>query len=147
MMQAMGANPTPMPYGEVYTALRTSLVDAAENNVPSFETSRHFEVAKFYNRTEHSMAPELLLFSKRVWDGLPPAEQQQLRQAAKASVAHMRTLWDAREAKALAAVKAAGVQFIEVDRAAFQTAMQPVYAQFVKDARLQQLVKSIQAQK
>jgi len=57
MMQALGANATPMPYGEVYTALKTGLVDGAENNWPSYESSRHFEVAKFYAITEHSLAP------------------------------------------------------------------------------------------
>ena len=60
LLEAMGANATPMPYGEVYTALKTGLVDAAENNYPSYESSRHFEVAKYYNKTEHSMAPEIL---------------------------------------------------------------------------------------
>ena len=62
---AMGANPTPMPFGEVYTALKTKLVDAAENNVPSYGTgNKHYEAAKYYSKTEHSMAPEVLLFSK-----------------------------------------------------------------------------------
>ena len=70
MMQAMGANATPMPYGEVYTALKTGVVDAAENNWPSYESSRHYEAAKFYSVTEHSMAPEVLVFSKKVWDRL-----------------------------------------------------------------------------
>ncbi|GLR96896.1 C4-dicarboxylate ABC transporter [Bradyrhizobium liaoningense] len=70
MIQSLGANPTPMPYGEVYTALKTGLVDAAENNWPSYESSRHFEAAKFYNITEHSLAPEVLVISKKVWDTL-----------------------------------------------------------------------------
>jgi tripartite ATP-independent transporter DctP family solute receptor len=146
LMQSWGANATPMPYGEVYTALRTGLVDAAENNIASFETSRHFEVARYFNRTEHSMAPEMLLFSKRVWDKLSTAEQEQLRTAAKASVQHMRKLWDEREAKALANVKAAGVEIVEVDRAAFQTAMKPVYEQFAGTPELKALVQKIQEQ-
>ncbi|NBW79576.1 MAG: TRAP transporter substrate-binding protein, partial [Betaproteobacteria bacterium] len=62
VLEAMGANATPMPYGEVYTALKTGLVDAAENNYPSYESSRHFEVAKYYNKSEHSMAPEIVVF-------------------------------------------------------------------------------------
>ena len=67
LLEAMGANATPMPFGEVYTALKTGLVDAAENNYPSYESSRHFEVANSIRR-QHSMAPEVLLFSKKVWD-------------------------------------------------------------------------------
>jgi len=144
LLEAMGANATPMPYGEVYTALKTGLVDAAENNYPSYESSRHFEVAKFYNKTEHSMAPEILLFSKKVWDGLPADEQKQIRAAARESVVYMRKLWDEREAKSLAIVKAAGVQIVDVDKASFQGAMKPVYDKFLKDPKLQDMVKRIQ---
>ena len=145
MVEALGANPTPMPYGEVYTALKTGLVDAAENNYPSYESSRHFEVAKFYSKTEHSMAPEVLLFSKKVWDTLSAQEQQVIRQAAKESVAYMRKLWDERETKALQVVTAGGAQIIEVDKASFQAAMKPVYDKFLKDPKLQDMVKRIQA--
>jgi tripartite ATP-independent transporter DctP family solute receptor len=144
LLEAMGANATPMPYGEVYTALKTGLVDAAENNYPSFDTSRHFEVAKFYAKTEHSMAPEILLFSKRIWDGLSADDQKALRQAAKESVPVMRKLWDEREAKSLAAVIAGGAQVTEVDKPAFQAAMKPVYDKFITDTKLKDLVKRIQ---
>ena len=143
LLEAMGANATPMPFGEVYTALKTGLVDAAENNYPSYESSRHFEVAKYYNKTEHSMAPEILLFSKKVWDGLSPDEQKQIRAAAKESVGYMRKLWDEREAKSLAVVKAAGAQIVEVDKASFQAAMKPVYDKFLKDPKLQDMVRRI----
>ena len=54
MIDALGANATPMPFGEVYSALQTGVVDGAENNWPSYESTRHFEVAKFYSLTEHS---------------------------------------------------------------------------------------------
>ena len=144
LMEAMGANATPMPFGEVYTALKTGLVDAAENNYPSFESSRHFEVAKYYSKTEHSMAPEMLLFSKRIWDGLSPDDQKALRQAAKDSVPYMRKLWDEREAKSLAAVKAGGAEIIEVDKASFRNAVKPVYVKFLRDPKLMDLVKRIQ---
>ena len=144
LLEAMGANATPMPYGEVYTALKTGLVDGAENNYPSYESSRHFEVAKFYSVTEHSMAPEMLLFSKRTWDTLTLEDQRAIRQAAKESVPYMRKLWDEREQKSLATVKAGGAQIIEVDKASFQKAMQPVYDKFITDAKLKGLVKRIQ---
>lgn len=143
LMEAMGANATPMPFGEVYTALKTGLVDAAENNYPSYESTRHFEVAKYYNKTEHSMAPEILLFSKKVWDTLAPADQQAIRAAAKESVTYMRKLWDEREAKSLAIVKAGGAQIIEVDKLGFQNAMKPVYDKFLTDPKLKDMVKRI----
>lgn len=147
LIEAMGGNATPMPLGEVYTALKTGLVDAAENNYPSYESSRHFEVARFYNKTEHSLAPEILLFSKKVWDTLSADEQKQIRAAAKESVTYMRKLWDDREEKSLAIVKAAGVQIVDVDKASFQAAMKPVYDKFLKDPKLQDMVKRMNAVK
>ena len=144
LMEALGANATPMPYGEVYTALKTGLVDGAENNIPSYESSRHFEVAKFYSRTEHSMAPEVLLFSKKVWDGLSDGDRKAIRQAAKDSVPYMRKLWDEREEKSLAIVKAGGAQIIEVNKASFQAVTKPVYDKFVTDPKMREMVKRIQ---
>lgn len=143
-MTALGANPSPMPIGEVYTGLKTSLIDAAENNIPSYEGFRHFEAAKFYSRTEHAMTPEGLFISKRIWDKLKPEQQKQVRDAAKASVAVERERWDAQEAKALAAVKAAGSEIVETDREAFRKAVQPVWAKFVSTPELQKLLKAIQ---
>ena len=147
LLEAMGANATPMPMGEVYTALKTGLVDAAENNIPSYESGRHFEAAKFYSKTEHSMAPEMLLFSKRVYDTLSPEDQKALRQAAKESVPVQRKAWDEREEKSLAVVKAGGAQIIEVDKASFQAAMKPVYDKFITDAKMKDMVQKIQSAK
>ncbi|MDM4767827.1 TRAP transporter substrate-binding protein [Pelomonas sp. SE-A7] len=147
LVAAMGANATPMSIGEVYTGLRTGLIDAAENNLPSFEGFKHFEAVKVYSRTEHAMAPEMLLMSKRIWDKLSPAEQAQIRQAAKDSVAVQRKLWDAQEQKSADVLKAAGVQFVETDRAAFRAAMAPVYARFAATPDAQRLVKAIQDQR
>ncbi|GKS73483.1 TRAP transporter substrate-binding protein [Acidovorax sp. SUPP950] len=144
MLEAMGANATPMPMGEVYTGLKTGLIDAAENNYPTYESSRSFEVAKYYTKTEHSMAPEMLLFSKRAWDRLSPEEQGWIRQAAKESVPYMRKQWAEREIKSLATVKAGGAEIIEIDKAPFQAAMKPVYDKFIPDAKLKDLVKRVQ---
>ena len=144
MIAAMGANPSPMPYGEVYTGLKTGLIDAAENNIPSFDTAKHVEAVKFYSKTEHSMAPEILVMSKLVWDKLPKAEQDMIRAAAKESVAFERQKWDEQEAKSLATVKAAGAQIIEVDKASFQAVMAPVYEKFMTTPDMKRLVKTIQ---
>ena len=144
LLQAMGANATPMPYGEVYTALKTGLVDGAENNFPSFDTAKHFEVAKYYSMTEHSMAPEMLLMSKRIWDTLTPDEQKIFRDAAKNSVPYMRKLWDEKESKSRAVVEAGGAQVIVVDKKSFQDAMAPVYAKFVTDAKMKAMIQRVQ---
>ena len=144
LIGAMGANPTPMPIGEVYTGLKTGLIDAAENNIPSYDGFKHFEAVKFYSRTEHSMAPEMLLMSKLVWDKLPKADQDMIRAAAKESVAFQRKRWDEQEAKSLAAVKAGGAEIVEVNKASFQAVMAPVYAKFMTTPDLQRLVKAVQ---
>ena len=144
LVSAMGANATPMPYGEVYTGLKTGLIDAAENNIPSFDTAKHFEAVKVYSKTEHSMAPEILLMSKIVWDKLPANEQAMVRQAAKESVAVERKAWDEQEAKSLANVKAAGAEIVEVDKKSFQSVMGPVYDKFMTTPDMKRLVKAIQ---
>ena len=144
LVNAMGANATPMPYGEVYTGLNTGLIDAAENNIPSFDTAKHVEAVKFYSKTEHSMAPEILLMSKVTWDKLSKSEQDMVRQAAKDSVKVEREKWDEQEAKSLANVKAAGAQIVEVDKRSFQSVMGPVYDQFITTPDMKRLVKAIQ---
>ena len=145
MVQALGANATPMPYGEVYTALKTGIVDAAENNYPSYESSRHFEAAKYYTLTQHAMAPEVLVFSKVAWDRLSKEDQAAIRKAAKDSVPYMRKLWDEREQKSKDVVTAAGAQIVEVaNKQEFIDAMAPVYKQFANSPKLDSLVKRIQ---
>ncbi len=144
LVGAMGANATPMPFGEVYTGLKTGLIDAAENNIPSFDTAKHVEAVKFYSRTEHSMAPEILLFSKAIWDKLPANEQAMIRQAAKESVAVQRKAWDEAEGKSLANVRAAGAEIVEVDKRSFQAVMGPVYDKFMTTADMKRAIKAIQ---
>ena len=144
LVSAMGANATPMPYGEVLMGLKTGLIDAAENNIPSFDTAKHYESVKFYSRTEHSMAPEILVMSKIVYDKLPKAEQDMIRAAAKESVAVERQKWDEQEAKSLATVKAAGAEIVEVDKKSFQAVMGPVYDKFMTTPDMKRMVKTIQ---
>ena len=145
LIEALHANPTPMPYGEVYTALKTGIVDAAENNWPSYESSRHYESARFYTLSEHSMAPEVLAFSKIVWDKLPKEDQARIRKAARDSVPYMRKLWDERELKSRRIVEAGGTQVITIsNKQEFVDAMKPVYAKFADTPRLKDLVKRIQ---
>lgn len=145
LVGAMGANATPMPTGEVYTALKTGLIDAAENNIPSYEGFKHYEAVKFYSHTEHSMAPEVLLISKAIFDKMSPADQALFRKAAKESVTFQRQKWDEQEAKALDIVVKAGSTIVkDVDKASFKAAMQPVYAKFISTPDLQRLVKAVQ---
>lgn len=145
MTEALGASPTPLPYGEVYTALTTGIIDAAENSMLSYETSRHFEAAKYYNLTEHTLLPSVVVFSKAIWDRLPEADRAIIRQAAKDSVPYMRKLAAERQAKAKEAVVAKGVQMVAVEnRAEFVKAMAPVYAKYATTPELKSLIKRIE---
>src|SRR5690606_24720354 len=145
MVAALGANATPMPYGEVYSGIQTGVIDGAENNYPSYDTAGHAKVAKYFSLDEHLMVPEVLVMSKIVWDGLTPEDQEIFRQAAKDSVAHQRELWAAQEQESRAAVEALGATINEVDKQPFIDAMKPVYEKYVTDPKLQDLVARIQA--
>ncbi len=143
MVKALGGNPTPMAYGEVYSGLQTGLIDGAENNWPSYETSHHYEVAKFYSLDMHAQCPEVLMMSKVSYDKLSADDQKAVRDAAKKSVIKMRELWDAQEAKSKAIVEEAGVQVNEVDNAPFQAAMEPIYKKYASTPELQELLQKI----
>jgi len=144
MVQALGANPTPIPYGEVYQALVQGVVDGAENNWPSYESSRHFEAAQHYSTTRHVLAPEVLVASQRSWDRMSPEEQSYLQAAALDSVPIMRKMWDARVDASRARVLNLGVQVVEdVDRAAFSEKMLPVWDRFLVTPELRALADDI----
>ena len=147
-MEALGADATPMEFGQVYEALKTGVIDGAENNWPSYESTRHFEVAKHYSLDQHSMSPEVLVMSKRSWDKLSKADQDLVKKAAWMSVPVMRELWNARVEKSKGIVMEAGNKVIaDVDKQPFIDAMGPVYAKFAGTPELKDLVKRIQAVK
>jgi tripartite ATP-independent transporter DctP family solute receptor len=142
---ALGAEPTPLPFGEVYSALQTHLIDGAENNWRSFQTSRHFEVARYMSFSEHSYSPEALLMSRRTFEALSAEDRDLVLAAARDSVPVMRELWDKMEAEARDLVLKAGVQFNEVDRGAFHKAAAPVLEKYVARNDLRQLYELVRA--
>ncbi|MGX8011369.1 TRAP transporter substrate-binding protein [Mesorhizobium sp. ORM8.1] len=147
MVNALGANATPMAYGEVYSALQTGVIDGAENNWPSFESAKHYEVAKHYTMDEHQIVPEVLVMAKTSWDKLSPEDQAIIRQAAKDSVVKMRELWDAQEKKSRDIVEKAGVKVSEIDKQPLIDAMKPVYDKYLSTPALKDLAARIQATK
>jgi tripartite ATP-independent transporter DctP family solute receptor len=123
MVEAFGAKPVPIPFGELYTAIDSGTVDGAENNAPSLFTSRQFEVAGSYSLNGHLILPDVLVIGTDAWSRLSAADQQVLREAARHSMHVQRRLWDEDEARSLAGIRAAGVEIIEdVDREGFRTA-------------------------
>ncbi|MCR9110250.1 MAG: TRAP transporter substrate-binding protein [Rhodobacteraceae bacterium] len=146
MVSALGANATPMPYGEVYSSIQTGVIDGAENNWPSYDSSGHFEVAKYYTLNQHLIVPEVLVMSKASFDKLSAEEQEIVRQAARDSVPLMRELWQEREKVSEQRVRDAGVEIItDIDKTPFMDAMEPVYQKYVTSPKLQQMVADIQA--
>jgi len=144
LMRALGANPTPLPFGEVFTSLQSGVIDGAENNWPSYESTRHFEVARYYTTTEHSNVPEVLAVSVQRWRRLSEADRAILRDAAQESSRIQRAAWAERERVSRERVVAAGVTVIEItDRTPWASLMEPVYAKYASDPRLAALVRQI----
>ena len=146
MVNAMGGSPTPMPFAEVYTGLKSGLIDAAENNIPSYEETKHYESAPIFSETMHVMTPEVLVFSKKVWDTLTPQEQAAIRKAAKESVPYYVKLWEAKEKDARAAVLKGGAKIIDasqIDKKSFVDVEKPVWDKFASTPELKALLQSI----
>ena len=144
IIQAIGASPTPIPYAEVYTALKTGLVDAAENNYPSYETSKHYEAAPVYSETQHVMAPEVIIFSKKVWDSLSKEEQKIIRDAAKEATPYYVELWTQKEKASKDATLKAGATYVtDVKKEEFVNAVKPVWDKFSPTPEIKKLVQDI----
>ncbi|WP_221029280.1 TRAP transporter substrate-binding protein [Actomonas aquatica] len=142
LISTMDGAPTPIPWGELYTALQQRMVDGAENNPPSFLTSRHYEVAKYYSLDEHTRIPDMVIFSQKIWDTLSPQQQAWVEQAAMESVDFQRALWTEKTEEALEQVEAAGVTVYRPDKTPFVEATAPLYEQF-KDTPIGRLAARI----
>ncbi|MDX8000166.1 TRAP transporter substrate-binding protein [Xenorhabdus sp. Reich] len=132
MVKALGGNPTPLAYGELYTALQQGVIDAAENNIPSFTLSRHSEVAKFFSLDEHTMIPDVLLISTKSLNKLTNEQQAIVKKAALNSSKYMTQLWETSENEERAKAEKQNVKFIAVDKVTFQEAVKPMYDDIAK---------------
>ena len=119
MVEALGGSPTPIPWGELYTALQQRMVDGAENNPPSFYTNRHYEVCKHLTLDAHTMVPDVLLISEDTWQKLPPQVRTWVSEAAMESSRYQRKLWQEKTEEALQAVQEAGVTIHRPDKSPF----------------------------
>jgi tripartite ATP-independent transporter DctP family solute receptor len=130
MVQALGGSPTPIAWGELYTALQQRMVDGAENNPPSFYSNRHFEVCKHLTMDEHTRVPDILLISQRVWDGLSPHVQQWVQEAADESVTFERKLWQEKTDQVLADLADEGVTVHYPDKTLFADRVKDMHASY-----------------
>jgi tripartite ATP-independent transporter DctP family solute receptor len=130
-MNALGGNGIAMGYPEVYSALQTGVIDGAENNPPSMFTANHYTTgAKYYAQTNHLIIPELVVMSRVAYDKLSPAEQTMIKKFGREAQMEQRVLWDKSVADYSVKLKAAGVEFIEVDQKPFFDATAPVRAKY-----------------
>ncbi len=145
LVKAMGGSPTPISWGELYTALQSGVVDGAENNPPSFYTSRHYEVCKHYSLNEHTRVPDVMVISTVVWNRLNKKEQQWLQEAADESVIEQRKYWAASEKESIEKVKAADVEIYYPDKEPFTKKVQELIESYQTEPELYELIKRIQA--
>lgn len=133
-VEALGASATPMEYGEVYSSIQTGVIDGAENNMPSYYTSNHYEVAKYLTTNGYTGTPEVVIMSQSVWDTLSDEDKELFREAALESVEVQRQAWADLTKESEEIVLEAGSEFSEVDDIkAWREAVQPVYDKYGED--------------
>lgn len=145
MVKALGGSPTPISFGELYTALQSGVVDGAENNPPSLYTSHHYEVCKHYSLDEHSSVPDVLIISQHIWEKLSEEERQWIQKAADESVPVERELWEASVKKSLEEVQKAGVKVYYPDKTPFAEKVAHIYDLYKDHPTVYSYIKRIQA--
>ncbi len=143
MIKYLGGSATPISWGELYTALQGGVVDAAENNPPSFYLSHHYEVCKYYSLDEHTSIPDVLVISSRLWNDLSEKEKQWIKSAAMESADYQRTLWEESEENSLKKLKEAGVQIAHPDKEPFKQKVEPMYAAYKDNIEIYSLITRI----
>jgi tripartite ATP-independent transporter DctP family solute receptor len=132
MVNSLGGSATPMAYGELYTAIQQGVVDGAENNPPSFVSSNHYEVSKYYTLDQHSSVPDVLLISTKYWDKLSEEERVWVQEAADESAQAQKVFWNASVEESMAVAKKAGVEVIIPEKSLFQEKSKSVLEDFMK---------------
>jgi tripartite ATP-independent transporter DctP family solute receptor len=144
MIRSLGADPVELPYGQVLTGLVTKLIDGAENNWPSFVTTDHYKHAGYYTLTEHTMSPEVLVMSHKVWATLSAEDRKIFREAALRSSQFMREKWRDLEEQSRKRAEDAGVTIVtEIDKKPFEQAMAGIWAKAQRDPAAAHLIERI----
>lgn len=144
LVESLGAAPTPMAFGELYTALQQGVVDGAENNAPSFVASMHFEVCKYYCLNEHSYLPDVVLIGTKSLQKLTPEEQQWVFEAAKLSAQQQKKFWKEAEIESMEILKASGVEFYYPNKELFLKQTEFLKTSFFKDNKRLKMIKDIE---
>jgi len=146
MVNEMGASATPMAYGELYSALEQGVVDGAENNPPSFVTSGHYEIAKYYTLDEHSSVPDVLVMGTTYWATLTEEEREWVTAAGRESAQAQKVFWAENVEASMAKLRSEGVEILKPEKSMFAESSKTVLADFSKDPVMRRLVEEIQGQ-
>jgi tripartite ATP-independent transporter DctP family solute receptor len=146
MVNAMGGSATPMAYGELYTAIQQGVVDGAENNPPSFVSSNHHEVAKYYTLDQHSSVPDVLIIGTKFWDKLSEEERVWVQEAADESSQAEKVFWNESVEASMKTAKEFGVEIIIPDKSLFAEKSKSVLEEFLREhPEMTELVSKIKA--
>lgn len=144
LVKILGGSPTPVSWGELYTSLQQGVVEGAENNLPSFYTSKHYEIAKEFSVDEHSSIPDILVMSTLIYNALTPQEKQWIQESADEAAVKQRELWEAAEKEALEEIISAGVNVTYPNKDLFKEQSQPLIEDLKsKDRELYDLIQQI----
>lgn len=133
MVNSMGGSATPLAYGELYTAIQQGVVDGAENNPPSFVSSNHYEISKYYTLDQHSSVPDVLLIGTKYWDKLSDQEKIWVQEAADESAQAQKVFWNESVEESMETAKSAGVEIIIPEKSLFAKKSKSVLENFVKE--------------
>ncbi|MEI8393809.1 MAG: TRAP transporter substrate-binding protein DctP [Rhodospirillaceae bacterium] len=129
----LGAKPEPMTWTKVYDALKSGRVDGQENPIPTILSAKFAEVQKYVSLTGHVYSPVLILMSARTWQALSESDRTLFHDSAKIAAAANRAQVDRQDREGLDTLRAAGMTITDVDRAAFQAALAPAYAEYARN--------------
>lgn len=133
MVNSLGGSATPMAYGELYTAIQQGVVDGAENNPPSFVSSNHYEISRYYILDEHSSVPDVLVMGTKQWDKLSEEERNWVQEAANESAQAQKLFWKASVDESMKIAKEAGVEIIRPEKSLFADKTESVLEGFKKE--------------
>ena len=145
MLQALGASPTPMSFGEVYTGLQQSVIDGAENNELALINNKHGEVAKHYSYNMHAMLPDLLIVNARLLDELPKEQAQAIIDGAKLANEYEVDAWEQAATEAKQKAEEMGVNFYYPDIKPFQEKMKDLHNEYTQDPEMKAVFDKIRA--
>jgi tripartite ATP-independent transporter DctP family solute receptor len=145
LLKTLGASPTPINWGELYTALQQGTVDGAENNPPSFVSARHYEVCKYYSLDKHTSPMDVVMASKTAWDKLSEEDKAIIKNTFDESVEYQRKLWEHVVQENFALLDSVGVKVTTPDQKPFVMAVAPMYEEYSKDKIIGPLIEKIKA--